>query len=146
MALTAVVGLVVRGDANGDARSMQVSKCVQRFLAKSHVGNVNDEELARYVRGAYCEPFTRRGWVYPDGTFRIAAYTDRRTAHCEEASPGVASKTVACPPDPVLDCAALDMVRRHEAQVYIASLAQQAIVPVRCDDDRPLGSVGAESQ
>lgn len=143
LVLMAVLVFSLRGGSDEEAGS-PVARCVERFLVKPHDGDTPDEELAAYVQRAYCEPFARRGWVYWDGAFRLAAYTKSGTSHCEEASPSGVGRTVRCPPDPVLDCALLDMVRRSQAQAYIASLAHEAPAPVRCDDDRALASIGAE--
>ena len=79
LTLIALRGVDVETGTDDGARPAEVSRCVERFLAEPHEGEASDEELARYVERAYCEPFARRGWVYPDGAFRIAAYTESRS-------------------------------------------------------------------
>ena len=129
-------------DEASDRKAGSVSRCVERFLRKPNRSEVSRQDLRRYVQRAYCQPFARRGWVHEDGTLNIAAYTSG-ISECGRSTPGGKTETVPCPPDPVLDCALLDLVRRGEAQAYVERLAAQTRVAVQCDDGRRLSEIGA---
>ena len=144
LVLSSVAVFVADLKGGGDEQAARVSSCVERVLAKPATGDRSGDELARYVRRAYCDPFARRGWVYSDGTLKLAAFTESGASQCQEASPGAAGETIPCPPETTLDCALLDLVRRREAQAYVASLARGTHDGVECDDGRSPASLGAE--
>ena len=125
--------------------SSRVEKCVERFADRAEGGAT--QEVERYVRTAYCEPFEKRGWVHDDGTLTINAYVDNTTVSCASAGQGEPSSTVPCErledqdDPPVLDCGLLHLVRRSEVREYFAS--QRRKRGLRCDDGTPVTDLGA---
>ena len=54
-------------------------KCVDRFAARATSNASTGTQVRRYIEGTYCSPFEREGWVYEDGTLKIAAYLSSGT-------------------------------------------------------------------
>jgi hypothetical protein len=116
-----------------------------------HSPGTTDAQLRRYVLDAYCRRFAQKGWVYPDGAWKIDAVVSltsgsRHAEHCAVASPGKPPRTVPCakvetaPPD-TLDCAAYRFARRSEVRLYLAKL-RKTHPSVSCDDGTPLAQLG----
>lgn len=137
-AVAIVLGFVLPFGAPGGSR---VSRCAERIAARATPGALSREALRRYAERGYCVPFNRRGWVYADGTLKLAAYT--RSRECSVSGTGGTSSPISCreAEGGLLDCALLRLVRRVEAQRYIAKLRH--VGDVRCDDGTSLETVGA---
>jgi hypothetical protein len=126
--------------------SPRAERCTQRILDR--VSGDNGEEARAYIDRAYCVPFDRKGWVYPDGTLSIDAHLYvLHSGVCAEGSsnPGGSTTTTACDPADLLDpleCAVLHYVRKDEVRRYLRKLKRTQTV--RCDDGTPLDKLGAE--
>jgi hypothetical protein len=85
-------------------------------------------EARRYVDVTYCARFARRGWLYPDGTWRLAAvrWVD-----------GGKYATGAGP----IDCGPLHFARRADVKIYLAELRRK-LGRLTCDDGAPLAQLG----
>jgi hypothetical protein len=109
--------------------------------------SIKSDEVRRYVKRTYCEPFDKRGWVHTNGTLSIDAYRyTKSSGTCAAASPGQPTQTVPCEAlearGPLfLDCAILHLVPRMEVRPYVARLQRNR--EVRCDDDTPISDLGA---
>jgi hypothetical protein len=117
-----VAAVLVLAGCGGESR---VDACADRMLERvrpADARNVSEDDLRRYVETTYCERFADNGWVYEDGTLKLAAY--------RWASSGGE--------DPVLDCALLHHVRRDEVQAYVRRLDG-----AECDDGTPVADLGA---
>jgi len=141
LAVAAIIAAVVVPTQSGQA-SGRVGRCTERLMRVAEVGDYPRAALERYVERSYCSPFDERGWVYPDGKFKLAAYTQSGTCSRQSASGGP-SRRVRCDQieHGVLDCGLLRFVRRREAQRYIERLRRRE--SVECDDKTPLEKVGA---
>ena len=145
-ALAIAVVLAIAGCSSGEKRAAQadsrVEHCTQRFLDR--IGG--DAEIRSYVERTYCEPFARKGWVYPDGTLSIGAQLSTLNGSaCESvtSTPGGPTTTIPCDARPLypLDCAVLQYVRRNEVRAYLHKLERSH--SVSCDDGTPLDKLGA---
>ncbi|HMJ00571.1 MAG TPA: hypothetical protein VK488_12105 [Gaiellaceae bacterium] len=144
--LAIAVLLALAGCSSGDKKAVQtdsrVERCTQRFLDR--IGG--DAKIRSYVQRTYCEPFTRKGWVYADGTLSIGAqlYVLGGTAcSAVRLNPGGSTTTIPCDRRPLypLDCAVLQYVRRNEVRTYLHKLERSHTVS--CDDGTPLDKLGA---
>jgi len=131
----------------------RVERCTDRMLSRARLEGYSASEregLRRYARTTYCDRFEQHGWIYDDGALRIDAHRWLQSGSCassEAVTPGQPPKPeprVPCEQllgdDPLLDCALLHHVRRHEVQAYLQSLERRHAV--RCDDSTPLGELG----
>jgi len=141
------------GQANGDedpaAVTSRVERCTDRFMRRVSAEDSTDQ-VRRYARRTYCEPFDERGWIHKNGTLSIDAYryvtSSGTSSTCAMSTPGQPAQTVPCKEletgGPLfLDCAILHMVPRTEVRTYVAKLQRSR--DVRCDDDTPLSELGA---
>lgn len=125
----------------------RIERCTERFLSRSDGGG--SATVSSYIQRSYCEPFTRKGWVYYDGALKIDAHLYiLSSGSCESATstPGGQTTTLPCDPraallDP-LECAVLHYVRRDEVRAYIRKLERSQ--RLRCDDGTPLDKLGVE--
>jgi hypothetical protein len=153
------------GEDGADASAASlVGKCSDRLVARTEtdVDGLSDAEreaVRGYVETTYCARFVERGWVYEDGTLRIAAYEWSLASGDEECARSIdtgAATTVTAPmpalgvacvetddEDSILDCALLHQVRRSEVRSYIEELRRR-IPDVECDDGTPLEELGAQ--
>lgn len=144
-----VAAIVLLESGGGSAASeRRIAKCTERMVRRVDLARnpTLSESVARqYVERSYCEPFDKRGWIYPDGTFKLAAYL--RSYSCAMGEPGQASHRAPCKSldnragTVLLDCGFLRFVRKSDAQRYIASLTRPSAV--KCDNGMPLAHVGA---
>ena len=156
LGIAVLLALVGGGcDPRGDDRAAaRVDRCTERMLQRVHFEDFPDAsraQIRRYAERTYCGPFEARGWVYDDGTVSIDAHVhlvDGGSEDCEVAEGGGADRDVPCeelrtPGVPaVIDCALLHHVPRREVEDYLRKLQRSG--EVRCDDDTPLGELGAE--
>jgi hypothetical protein len=141
LAAAAIVAAIVVPTQGGQA-SGRVGRCTERLMRVAEAGDYPRAALERYAERIYCRPFDEHGWVYPNGTFKLAAYTQTGTCSSQSAGGGP-SRRGRCDriENGVLDCGLLRFVRRPEAQRYIEKLRRRG--PVECDDKTPLKKVGA---
>lgn len=146
-AAAVVIAFAVRS-SDGDPSSSAVARCTRRMFDASDIERFRGfprGSARRYVTRVYCKPFAERGWLHPDGTFKLAAYTESGSSACAEGVPaGEPARTIPCTEleDPViLDCGFLRFVPRGEVRRYVARLERTATV--RCDDGTPPFKVGA---
>jgi hypothetical protein len=132
------------------ASAQRIAKCTERMVSRIDFARnptLTKSAARQYVRRTYCEPFAQRGWVYPDGTFKLAAYTRSTSSSCSMGEAGQPSHRVPCKSlenqgsTAILDCGFLRFVRKSDAQRYIASLTHPSIV--KCDNGMRLADVGA---
>jgi hypothetical protein len=145
------------GEDGADASAAAlVDKCSDRLVVRAETDGLSDAEreaVRGYVETTYCARFVERGWVYEDGTLRIAAYewsldcarvVDTGAATTVTApTPGLGVACVETDDDSILDCALLHQVRRSEVRTYIEELRHR-IPDVECDDGTPLEELGAQ--
>ena len=140
-----------RGD---DGAASRVDRCTERMLQRVEFEDFPEAsraQIEQYVEQTYCTEFESQGWLYDDGTVSIRAHlalVDDGSDECGVAAPGGAERTVPCEELDVaeapliLDCAVLHHVPRREVEDYLRKLQRSG--EVRCDDDTPLGELGAE--
>jgi hypothetical protein len=145
----AAIAVVAAGCSVGGGESSptdaRVERCTERFLQRATTGP--REEVRRYARVTYCEPFERRGWVYDDGRLNIAAYHRLvEGGTCGMGKPGQPARTVPCEDleqgfgPRMIDCALLHLVPRSEVRTYLEGLQKSR--EVQCDDGTPLAELG----
>jgi hypothetical protein len=153
----------VGGSATEDGSDLaaRVHRCIDRFVARAETAGLSDAEreaMRGYVETVYCGRFAEEGWVYEDGTLRIAAQKwllESGDEECARAVTGGAGATVTAPTPAlgmacvetedegsILDCALLHQVRRSEVRSYIEELRGR-MPEVECDDGTPLDELGA---
>jgi hypothetical protein len=153
VAIAIAVLLAVTGCSLGQKKAAQsdakttarIERCTQRFVDR--IQTDRGAMVRSYIKGAYCGPFARKGWVYADGTLSIKAHlwlVNGYACSALELTPGGGTRTIPCDPraqalDP-LECGILHNVRRDEVRAYIKKLERTQ--KVRCDDGTPLDKLG----
>jgi hypothetical protein len=142
LALTALPACGSTEASEAAGTSGPVEHCVQRLLKQADAPP--SRVLRDYARRTYCEPFAKRGWVYPDGTVSIKAHEWLlEGGSCETVQSGTTTKCDARAAEeaPLLECAILHVVPRKEVRAYLEDLKRRR-GKVECDDGTPLDRLG----